>query len=139
MLLINIGVQAQKNEKAAGLSLTYGSEGYIGARFHYNTSNHFRLVPRFNLLFHSPNGYRWSAGLDTHFLIPFEKIDTTIYPILGFNTSTGGFLNLGTGIGCQYLINQKILLFGEATISRDILYEYDNHMVLFNLGISIPF
>lgn len=96
ILMVGVSaVMAQKNVKAVGLNLNYGSEIKnlgIGAKFQYGITDAVRGEASFNYFLEKDGLKMWDGNVNLHYLFNVdEKIN--VYPLVGLsytNWSNGG-------------------------------------------------
>lgn len=81
---------SQKNEKAIGINLGYGSGSYhksfkVGAEFKYNITDAIRIAPGFDYFLKSDGIGLWSANVNGHYLFNIKSVEgLKVYPLFGF-------------------------------------------------------
>ena len=130
MVTMSMAVNAQvKGDKAVGGNLVLGSgDSYsnigIGAKFQYNVTDPVRLEGSFTYFLEKDYVSMWDLSVNGHYLFPVSD-QITVYPlaglgILGSKASFGGFgsashseIGLNLGGGCDYHLNDKVILNAE--------------------------
>ena len=100
ILMVGVGVaMAQKDVKAVGLNLNYGSEISnlgIGAKFQYGITDAIRIEPSFNYYLEKDGLGLWDVNANIHYLFDVaEKIK--VYPLAGL-----GYANVKSSWGFEY-------------------------------------
>ena len=100
ILMVGVGAaMAQKEVKAVGLNLNYGSEIKnlgIGAKFQYGITDAIRIEPSFNYYLEKDGFGLWDISANFHYLFNVaEKIN--VYPLAGI-----GYANVKSGWGFEY-------------------------------------
>lgn len=99
ILMVGVSVaMAQKDVKAVGLNLNYGSEIKnvgIGAKFQYGITDAVRIEPSFNYYLEKDGLSMWDLNANIHYLIDVaEKIK--VYPLAGI-----GYANFKSSWGFE--------------------------------------
>lgn len=86
ILMVGVGAaMAQKDVKAVGLNLNYGSEISnlgIGAKFQYGITDAIRIEPSFNYYLEKDGVGLWDVNANIHYL--FDVTETIkVYPLAG--------------------------------------------------------
>lgn len=97
ILMVGVGAaMAQKDVKAVGLNLNYGSEISnlgIGAKFQYGITDAIRIEPSFNYYMEKDGANLWDVNANLHYL--FNVADgINVYPLAGL-----GYANVETSYG----------------------------------------
>lgn len=99
ILMVGVGAaMAQKDVKAVGLNLNYGSEIKnlgIGAKFQYGITDAIRIEPSFNYYLEKDGFGLWDVNANFHYLFNVaEKIN--VYPLAGI-----GYANIKSSWGSE--------------------------------------
>lgn len=100
ILMVGVGAaMAQKDVKAVGLNLNYGSEISnlgLGAKFQYGITDAIRIEPSFNYYLEKDGFGLWDVSANFHYLFNVaEKIN--VYPLAGI-----GYANVKSSYGFEY-------------------------------------
>ena len=101
-IILMVGVSAamaQKDVKAVGLNLNYGSEIKnvgIGAKFQYGITDAVRIEPSFNYYLEKDGLSMWDLNANVHYLIDVAE-KTKVYPLAGI-----GYANFKSSWGFEY-------------------------------------
>ena len=101
-IILMVGVSAamaQKDVKAVGLNLNYGSEIKnvgIGAKFQYGITEAVRIEPSFNYYLEKDGLSMWDLNANVHYLIDVAE-KTKVYPLAGI-----GYANFKSSWGFEY-------------------------------------
>lgn len=159
IFMVSMSANAQKNTKAIGVNLNYGSEISnmgIGAKFQYGITNAIRIEPAFNYYFKKDGAGLWDVNANVHYLFNVaDKIN--VYPLVGIgyahskvefssdefegfsdygvddvSASEGNFCaNFGTGI--EYNISDKL------AIGAELKYQLISNFNQFVIGIGATY
>lgn len=158
ILAVSLNGFAQKNEKAIGLNLGYGSEiksVAIGAKFNYGITDQIRVSPSFNYFLEKDGLSAWEVNADVHYLFNVAP-KVSVYPLAGLtftgwtfdwggmfedlegfeieeestsNTETKLGVNLGGGIGYRVTNNIGIGL----ELKYSVISDFDQFVPTVNL------
>lgn len=100
ILMVGVGAaMAQKDVKAVGLNLNYGSKPKnvgIGAKFQYGITDAIRIEPSFNYYLEKDGFGLWDVNANFHYLFNVaEKVN--VYPLVGI-----GYANVKSSYGFDY-------------------------------------
>lgn len=161
ILMVGVGAaMAQKDVKAVGLNLNYGSEisnlGF-GAKFQYGITDAIRIEPSFNYYLEKESKGLWDASVNVHYLFDVAE-QIKFYPLagLGYANSknegwsvdldgdddaemsesyeSGEFI-VNLGVGAEYLLTEKL------AIGAELKYQIINNFnqVVFGIGATYRF
>ena len=146
---------AQKNVKAVGVGVNYGSEisnvGF-GAKFQYGLTDAIRIEPSFNYYLEKDGLGLWDANVNIHYLFDVaEKVK--LYPLAGLgyanckvdwevgvgdSTYDGGSASSGefavnVGAGAEYQLNDKW------SVGTEVKYQIINNFNQVVAGIGLTY
>jgi len=160
-IILMVGVStamAQKNVKAVGLNLNYGSEISnlgVGAKFQYGITDAIRIEPSFNYYLEKEGVGLWDINANIHYLFDVaEKMK--VYPLAGLGyahcklsyemegitsddsdeiSASSGEIAVNLGVGGEYQINENI------SIGAELKYQIINNFnqLVFSVGATYKF
>lgn len=165
-IILMVGVSAamaQKDVKAVGLNLNYGSEISnlgIGAKFQYGITDAIRIEPSFNYYLEKDGFGLWDVNANFHYLFNVaEKIN--VYPLAGIGyanvkssygfeydedyeydgeemegeSTNSGEIAVNLGVGAEYQLNEKLSIGAE--LKYQIISNFNQ--VVFGVGVAYKF
>lgn len=140
--MIGVGAYAQKNYKAVGADLTYGSAFSnlgIGVKGQYGLTDKIRLEGSFDYFLEKDGVSMWNVNANAHYLFPVaEKVK--VYPLAGLtyvNAGLGseGSFGVNLGAGVQYDINNQ----WAANFETKYQLISNLHLAVFSVGVAYKF
>lgn len=159
-IILMVGVSAamaQKDVKAVGVNLNYGSEISnlgIGAKFQYGITDAIRVEPSFNYYLEKNGANLWDVNANFHYLFDVAE-SIKVYPLAGLGyanvevnnevldqygnkvggSSSSGEIVVNLGAGAEYQLNEQW------SVGAELKYQIINNFnqVVFAIGATYKF